>query len=125
MAIYTILVITISYSILWIPSGWLVDRLTRRWRLELSIKKDDQGDTSQRIGYLERFLILTIFLLNQVYAIAWLLALKLLLRLGSKRPGKEIKYILVRTLISFILAIIIGIALISFLKYFSIDLTKI
>jgi hypothetical protein len=65
------------------------------------------------IGRLERFLILTLVLLKQYEAIGLLVAAKSIFRFSESRNVGE--YILVGTLISFTIAIIVGLIVSLFL----------
>ena len=67
----------------------------------------------QRIGYLERTLILTFILLNQFSAIGFLLAAKSVFRFGDLTKDKDKKlteYVMLGTLTSFTLTILIGLS---------------
>ena len=74
----------------------------------------------QRIGYLERILILTFILLNQFSAIGFLLAAKSVFRFGdlSKDEDKKLtEYVMLGTLTSFTLTILIGLSTNLFFTY--------
>jgi len=105
--------IFIAYIIVTIPSGILIGYLTQSWQEQLSKKKKDESlkDAGKWIGIIERLLILTFILLNQWQPIGFLLAAKSVFRFGDLKKAKEQKkteYILIGTLLSFTLAIFIG-----------------
>ncbi|NVK56589.1 MAG: DUF3307 domain-containing protein [Alteromonadaceae bacterium] len=71
----------------------------------------DLASAGQRIGYLERTLILTFILLNQFAAIGFLLAAKSVFRFGDLRQSEDKKlteYVMLGTLTSFAITIAIG-----------------
>ncbi|MEN2282127.1 DUF3307 domain-containing protein [Algoriphagus sp. SE2] len=105
--------ILIAYIIVALPSGILIGYLTKPWQEQLSKKKKDESlkDAGKWIGIIERILILTFILLNQWQPIGFLLAAKSVFRFGDLKKAKEQKkteYILIGTLVSFTLAIFIG-----------------
>lgn len=113
----TFWIILISYIIAIWPFGYLIAIITKRWQRELTA-----GDTKQLtglqnagmwIGWTERFIILTLILLNQYGAIGFLIAAKSVFRFSGKLEGnrerKEAEYILIGTLLSFALSISLGV----------------
>jgi len=103
-------VILLSYlAVIW-PAGIAIGKVTAsRFHKTGTDQADpsDRGDkTGQWIGWLERFLILTFVLLDRFEAIGFLIAAKSVFRFGELR--KEAEYIIVGTLLSFSLAIIVG-----------------
>ncbi|WP_296705752.1 DUF3307 domain-containing protein [Algoriphagus sp.] len=105
--------IIIAYIIVTLPSGILIGYLTLSWQEQLSKNKKDESlkDAGKWIGIIERILILTFILLNQWQPIGFLLAAKSVFRFGDLKKAKEQKkteYILIGTLLSFTLAIFIG-----------------
>ncbi|QZT37651.1 DUF3307 domain-containing protein [Halosquirtibacter xylanolyticus] len=103
--------------ILW-PSGILIKVLTRKWRDEIETnrtKNESLNQAGKWIGYLERFLTLTLILLNQYSAIGFIFAAKSILRLNpmqQTQSRKYTEYILLGTLLSFTITFIIGMFLI-------------
>jgi hypothetical protein len=82
------------------------------WRREMK-RTSSQGldKAGLWIGYLERTLILTFVLLNQFEAIGFLIAAKSIFRFGeikSPQSRREAEYILIGTMISFVMAIMLG-----------------
>ena len=96
------------------PSGIWIGKVTRSWRDE--IQKDNIEGLERAgfwIGALERVLILTFMLLSRFEAIGFLIAAKSIFRFGDIRSSesrKQTEYILIGTMISFLIAIILGIA---------------
>ncbi|KYG81234.1 hypothetical protein AWW67_07710 [Roseivirga seohaensis] len=109
----TFLIIAIAYIIVALPSGVLIGYLTKSWQEQLSDKQNQESlkDAGKWIGIIERLLILTFIIFNQWEPIGFLLAAKSVFRFGDLKKGKEQKkteYILIGTLLSFTLAIFIG-----------------
>jgi hypothetical protein len=75
--------------------------------------KKDKHDISAWIGILERILILIFILAGQFTAIGFLIAAKSIFRFNDTREDGNIKaeYFLLGTLVSFTLAIIVGLAI--------------
>ena len=104
------------------PMGFFIAKLTRTWQEELSKEEKDFSGLDNAgtwIGYLERIIILTFILLQQYGAIGFLIAAKSVFRFsgGVKEPHerKYAEYILLGTLISFSLAILLGIGMLALL----------
>ncbi len=110
----TFLMITIAYLIVIFPLGLIIDKATKKLQKEVKESEElEEGlDKAGRyIGILERILVLTFVLLNQLAAIGFLIAAKSILRYGdkdSKGARKQTEYVLIGTLLSFTMAIIIG-----------------
>lgn len=93
------------------PLGHIVGMATAKWQKELATTggSDTLADAGRWIGILERMLILTFVLLAQYEAIGFLIAAKSLLRFREGDRGqKHSEYVLVGTLMSYGLAILIG-----------------
>ena len=104
-------VITAAYIIIIWPSSVLINRITEKWRKDISEKDGPEKDKSLEkagtwIGWLERFLILTFILLQQYAAIGFLVAAKSIFRFSESRKVGE--YVLIGTLLSFVIAVIVG-----------------
>jgi len=106
-------IVTVSYlAVIW-PVGYGVGKITAPWRREI------EGDSTRGlkkaglwIGRLERVLILTFVLLSQFEAIGFLIAAKSIFRFSEIKNAdhrKEAEYILIGTMLSFTLAIILGV----------------
>lgn len=107
------LILAIAYILVALPSGVLIGYLTKTWQSKVSEKQKEESlkDAGKWIGIIERLLILTFILFNQWEPIGFLLAAKSVFRFGDLKKGKEQKkteYILIGTLLSFTIAIFIG-----------------
>jgi hypothetical protein len=102
-------IITAYLIVIW-PSSVLISKLTEKWRNVIeertAIKDRSLENAGRWIGRLERFLILTLVLLEQYEAIGLLVAAKSIFRFSKSREVGE--YVLIGTLISFTIAIIVG-----------------
>src|SRR5574341_374200 len=101
-------IIAVYLIILW-PSSKLISKITEKWREDIENKdpKDESLEKAGRwIGWLERFLILTFVLLKQYEAIGLLVAAKSIFRFSESRKMGE--YVLIGTLLSFAIAIFVG-----------------
>jgi hypothetical protein len=106
-------IMSFSYiTVIW-PTGVWMGKITEPWRKELAESRlQGLKKAGLWIGRLERILILTFVLLNRYEAIGFLIAAKSILRFSEiKSDGdrKEVEYILVGTMLSFVVAIFIGI----------------
>lgn len=117
-------IVLVSYLLVSWPSGYLVAEMTKKWQDEI-IPDGARESTGLKnaglwIGLSERFIILTFILLNQYGAIGFLIAAKSVFRFSGRMEGdrdrKETEYILIGTLISFILSIITGSAALALLS---------
>jgi len=117
-----LLIILIAYLVITMPIGILIGFITKKWQDEIAesnsgadtnpTSTDSLKDAGKTIGMIERSLILTFILLGQYQAIGFLIAAKSVFRFGDlKESGqrKRTEYILIGTLISFILSILLGI----------------
>ncbi len=103
-------ILTAYIFVIW-PSGYLIAKITKPWHSEVDVNKG-LNDAGRWIGMIERVLILTFVLVDQFTGIGFLIAAKSILRFGDiKNPEnrKEAEYILIGTMISFIVAILTGI----------------
>ena len=101
-------IITGYFFVIW-PAGFLISKITENWQSQIS--KDGLAEAGRWIGIFERILILTFVLINQFSGIGFLIAAKSILRFGeikNKDQRKDAEYILLGTMISFILAILTG-----------------
>jgi hypothetical protein len=101
-------IITGYYFVVW-PAGFIIAKITENWQSQIS--KEGLAEAGKWIGIFERFLILTFVLINQFAGIGFLIAAKSILRFGeikNKDQRKDAEYILLGTMISFILAILTG-----------------
>lgn len=105
------LAILAAYIFIVWPSGFLIAKMTENWQEQ--IRKDGLEDAGRWIGMLERILILTFVLINQFSGIGFLIAAKSILRFSDIKNvenRKDAEYILLGTMMSFILAIFTGLA---------------
>lgn len=110
-----LLLITIAYILVTVPSGILLGYLTKQWQNEIWSNADNSLQHAGKwIGIIERFLVLSFILFNQWMPIGFLLAAKSVFRFGDLKDDKEQKkteYILIGTLLSFSIAIVHGLVL--------------
>lgn len=111
-----ILVLIAGYLIVTLPTSKVILSLINKWSLQNDANQNlDESlkGGGKIIGILERVLIFTFVCLNQYEAIGFLLAAKSVFRFGDLTQAKDqrrTEYILIGTLLSFSLAIFIGIA---------------
>ncbi|GAA5219611.1 DUF3307 domain-containing protein [Membranihabitans marinus] len=111
-----------GYMLITVPSGYLVGKATKQWQMELATSEEDRDSLKNAgvwIGILERILVLTFVLFQQFQAIGFLIAAKSILRFSDKNenhPRKQTEYVLIGTLISFTLALFMGLAINYILK---------
>jgi len=104
------LTILTAFIILIWPAGMAIGKTTEPFRKEISTT-DSLSNAGTYIGISERILVLIFILLDQYAAIGFLIAGKSILRVGRDSDGgtrKKTEYILIGTLMSFTVAIIIG-----------------
>lgn len=78
---------------------------------ELADTDEDQGlrEGGKWIGYLERLIILMLFIAGEPGAVGWLITAKSIFRFGeTQRSRRTIEYILIGTLLSFVLGMAIS-----------------
>ena len=92
------------------PSGILIGKVTETFREK--IENDNSLENAGKyIGYSERLLVLLFILLSQYEAIGFLLASKSILRISKENDNegrKKTEYVLVGTLLSFFIAVVVG-----------------
>ncbi|MDW5375325.1 DUF3307 domain-containing protein [Halomonas sp. HP20-15] len=105
------LLVALGYLLVLRPTSILIALIMRRWSRQV----DTSGmlaDAGARIGMLERFLVLTFVLADQLVPIGFLLAAKSVLRFGELREDRDRKlteYVLLGTMLSFALTLCLGI----------------
>lgn len=105
------LAITTGYLFIIWPTGYLIAKITENWQDQIS--NDGLKDAGKWIGIFERILIFTFVLIDQFVGIGFLIAAKSILRYGdikNTESRKDAEYILLETMISFIVAIFTGLA---------------
>ncbi len=106
-----------SYLLVLRPFGFLIGKATQSWQKELEELPTTLPGLPKAgtwIGYMERIIILTFVLMGQYGAIGFLIAAKSVFRFSGKSDTQDIRkqaeYILIGTLMSFLLAIVTGVA---------------
>jgi hypothetical protein len=108
--------ILLFYIILSIPASVTIGKMTEKWGDELEGENSEQKskglkDAGKWIGILERLMIFTFIVINELSAIGFLLAAKSVFRFGDLKNSSEHKkteYIIIGTFTSFSIAIAAG-----------------
>ena len=108
-----ILIYVAAYLLVTIPTSILIYELTHKWDVVVNgyDRKESLKNAGKWIGIIERFLVLTFTLLGTFEPIGFLIAAKSVFRFGDLTNSKDTKrteYVLIGTLVSFSIAIIIG-----------------
>lgn len=116
----TLAVLT-GYLLCTTPVGYLIGKATQRWQRDVGdgTVSDSLLNAGKYIGIVERVLILTFVLLGKFEGIGFLIAAKSLLRFSETsgaNAAKKSEYILFGTLLSYTLAILIGVAITRLLE---------
>lgn len=98
------------------PANIVIKQIIGKWITDVGTTDSKLEETGRLIGNLERILILSFVLLNQFAAIGFLLTAKSVLRFKETEASKMSEYVLLGTLISFSIAIIIGLTINGLLK---------
>ena len=107
-------VFLLGYLLNTLPAAVLIRYLTRHWSHAMEEPETGLRDAGKYIGILERILIFTFILMNELRAIGFLLAAKSVFRFGDLKDNKDRKkteYILLGTLLSFVVSILLGLLL--------------
>lgn len=103
--------------IIW-PAGYIVSYATASWRKKL--EEDLGGESLEKagkyIGILERILILVFVLTGRYETIGLLIAAKSILRFNESKARKHTEYVLIGTMLSFVITLTIGLALIYLIR---------
>jgi len=103
----------LAYIILIWPTGCFIGIATEFWRKQLQKSKlKGLANAGLWLGRLERILILTFVLLSKFEAIGFLITAKSIFRFSeikSSGDRKEAEYILIGTMMSFVIALLFGI----------------
>ena len=97
----------IAYLIVLKPTSILIGKFTQRWQSVL-LESEGLHDAGMWIGYAERVLALTLMLLGTYEALGFLIAAKSLLRF-QETDTKRTEYVLIGTLLSFGVAVLLGV----------------
>jgi len=114
-----ILIIILMYIFVVWPAGYLIAKITKPWQEQL-VPGKGLKDAGRWIGMIERILILTFVLINQFTGIGFLIAAKSILRFSDIKNSddrKEAEYILLGTMVSFIVAIFAGLIALQIIKH--------
>ena len=109
----TVLGVAAAYLIVTRPFSFAIAMVMKRWSSQL----EDTGTLARagaRIGMLERLLVLSLVLLDQLTAVGFLLTAKSVLRYGDLRESKDRKlteYVLLGTLVSVASTLVLGLTL--------------
>ncbi|NND45996.1 MAG: DUF3307 domain-containing protein [Xanthomonadales bacterium] len=105
------LLIVLAYVVVIWPVSRLVGWVCKPW-IDVAVDASALPKAGAWIGMLERVLVLTFILMNEIAAIGFLLAAKSILRFGGtqeKDHRKLTEYVLIGTLASFTVTILLGI----------------
>lgn len=122
--------ILLAYVFITFPVSTLIGYMTKKWSNEIEeVNESDKGknlnkksglrDAGKWIGIIERVLIFTFIMIDQIAVIGFLLAAKSVFRFGDLKNSSEQKkteYIIIGTFISFSIAIFIGLLIKYILK---------
>lgn len=98
----------LSYLICLKPSNIFIKKIIEVSAIKFTGVNDELANAGRLIGNLERFLVLTLVILNQFEAIGFLIAAKSILRYKENDTTKT-EYVLIGTMASFAIAITLGI----------------
>lgn len=105
------LLLIISVFLVTIVSSVFMKVIISKWELKGNSKKKSLKDAGKYIGILERLIVFVFIAINQWSGVGFLLAAKSIFRFGDLTRSEDRKlteYILIGTLLSFGLAILIG-----------------
>jgi hypothetical protein len=122
--------VLLAYVFITFPVSTLIGFITKKWSNEIEeknesgkdknlIKKSVLKDAGKWIGIIERVLIFTFIIINQIAVVGFLLAAKSVFRFGDLKNSSEQKkteYIIIGTFISFSIAIFVGLLIKYILK---------
>jgi len=108
------MVILIALVFLTTPASIVIKMLISTWTPVVGTNDDSLQNAGKYIGILERLLIFTFIITQHWEGIGFLIAAKSIFRFGDLQESKDRKmteYILIGTLLSFGLAIMVGIGI--------------
>lgn len=108
-----VLGVAVAYLVVTRPFAFAIAMVMQHWSHEIE-DRDTLARAGARIGMLERVVVLTLVLLDQLTAVGFLLAAKSVLRYGDLRESRDRKlteYVLLGTLISVASTLILGLTL--------------
>ncbi len=106
----TVLGVACGYLMVMRPMSIAIALVMQRWSAQLE-ETGTLASAGERIGVLERLLVLTLVLLDQLTAVGFLLAAKSVLRFGDLRDSPDRKlteYVLLGTLLSVSTTLVLG-----------------
>lgn len=120
-----VLAITLAFLFIMKPASFIIKVVISRWTPratpgKIQTEVESLENAGQLIGIMERLLILIFILLNRWEGIGFLLGAKSIFRFGDLTEAKDTRlteYVLIGTLLSFILAIVTGLAASYFVKF--------
>lgn len=122
-----------GYFILTFPTSAVIGYFFKRWQTSFDAEEKEELDTDLKdglknagkiIGILERILIFTFIIIGQYEAIGFLIAAKSIYRFTDLKSSSERKfseYVLIGTLLSFIIAILVGIVIRKLISFFNLQ----
>lgn len=111
-------IVITAYLLILKPTSVFLSLFIKRWTPS-ETTENSLPNAGEWIGYFERILILTFILTGTPESIGFLLAAKSIFRFGELSKAQEIKtteYVMIGTLASFTIAILIGFAILQFIK---------
>lgn len=116
-----LLLLTICIAFLTLPTSIIMRTIFSKWNLSKLTKPNESlKDAGKYIGILERLLVFTFIVAGHWEAVGFLIAAKSIFRFGDLTASKERKlteYILIGTLLSFGIAITVGLLFITLKTY--------
>lgn len=100
----------IAYALVLRPASILMSLLLKKWTVA-DAAADSLPEAGKWIGYLERIMILTFIVTDNIIGVGFLLAAKSIFRFGDLNKAKDIKtteYVMIGTMLSFAIAITLG-----------------
>lgn len=118
------MLLALAVLLVTIVSSIIMKIILSRWNLEEDDTEDSLENAGKYIGILERLFVFGFIIMQQWQAIGFLIAAKSVFRFGDLSRSKDSKlteYILIGTLMSFGLAILIGLAYLRVMELISED----
>lgn len=104
--------ILLSYLIISVPTAYFIQYLLQKFQINYHDKRSFSEDKNGFwIGVFERIILLTFIYLKQYDAIGFILTGKSFLRIVKENEAKKSEYILLGSMISFSIALIVGLFL--------------
>jgi hypothetical protein len=114
-SILDLVVLVLGYLLVVFGGGWLVGRAIRGLAVPPEIVQGGIRNAGQYIGWLERFIITTLVLLNNLGAVGFVIAAKSIFRFGEIRRESDrslAEYFLLGTLLSVAFALAVSLCLV-------------